>query len=71
MSSANKSVNGNKTFPLFLSHIFKFVLLVSLLISFYVFIDILVLKKDTYKPLFSTWQFPMLLALYLDVIYSL
>lgn len=71
MSSANKSVNGNKTFPLFLSHIFKFVLLVSLLISFYVFIDILIFKRDTYKPLFSTWQFPMLLALYLDVIYSL
>ena len=69
MSTTTKT--GNKMFPVFLSNIFKFVLLVSLLISFYVFIDILVLKKDTYKPLFSTWQFPMLLALYLDVIYSL
>lgn len=69
MSSA--TTNGNKMFPLFLSNIFKFVLLVSLLISFYVFIDIVVFKRDTYKPLFSTWQFPMLLALYLDVIYSL
>lgn len=68
---SSTTTNGNKTFPLFLSHIFKFVLLVSLLISFYVFIDIVVFKKDTYKPLFSTWQFPMLLALYLDVIYSL
>lgn len=69
MSSATTS--GNKMFPVFLSNIFKFVLLVSLLISFYVFIDIVVFKKETYKPLFSTWQFPMLLALYLDVIYSL
>lgn len=69
MSSA--TTNGNKMFPVFLSNIFKFVLLASLLISFYVFIDIVVFKRDTYKPLFSTWQFPMLLALYLDVIYSL
>lgn len=69
MSTA--TTNGKKSFPLILSNIFKFVLLVSLLISFYVFIDIVVFKKDTYKPLFSTWQFPMLLALYLDVIYSL
>lgn len=68
---ATAKPSGNKMFPVFLSNIFKFVLLVSLLISFYVFIDIVVFKKDTYKPLFSTWQFPMLLALYLDVIYSL
>ena len=45
MSTTTKT--GNKMFPVFLSNIFKFVLLVSLLISFYVFIDIVVFKKDT------------------------
>lgn len=54
-----------------LDFIFKFVLLISVLISFYIFINILVLKKQTYKPMFSTWQFPMLLAIYLEVIYGL
>jgi hypothetical protein len=54
-----------------LDFIFKIVLLLSVLISFYIFINILVLKKQTYKPMFSTWQFPMLLAIYLEVIYGL
>ena len=54
-----------------LDFIFKFVLLISVLISFYIFINILVLKKQTYKPMFSTWQFPMLLAIYLELIYGL
>jgi uncharacterized integral membrane protein len=54
-----------------LDFVFKTVLLLSVLISFYIFINILVLKKQTYKPMFSTWQFPMLLAIYLEVIYGL
>jgi len=51
--------------------VFKTVLLLSVLISFYIFINILVLKKQTYKPMFSTWQFPMLLAIYLEVMYGI
>lgn len=54
-----------------LDFIFKFVLFIALLISFYVFINIIVCKDLTYKRMFSTWQFPMLLALYLDVLYGL
>ena len=51
--------------------VFKTVLLLSVIISFYIFINILVFKKQLYKPMFSTWQFPMLLAIYLEVIYGL
>lgn len=50
---------------------FKIVLLISVMISFYVFIQILVVKDLTYKPMFSTWQFPMLLAIYIEVLYGM
>jgi hypothetical protein len=50
----------------FMFHIF---LLGSLLISIYFFIETIILKNNKYSDLFSTWQFPMLLALYLDTIY--
>jgi len=51
--------------------LFQFCLLITLLISLYIFIDILVLKHKHYSDIFSTWQFPMLLAIYLDTIYHL
>jgi|UniRef100_A0A6C0LP04 hypothetical protein len=50
---------------------FKFVLLISVMISFYVFIQILVVKDLTYKSMFSTWQFPMLLAIFIEVLYGM
>ena len=46
--------------------IFKFLLLIVLLISFYFFIDVVVFKNKDHYTIFTTWQFPMLLALYLD-----
>jgi uncharacterized integral membrane protein len=54
-----------------LDFIFKTLLLIVVTISFFIFINILVFKNQNYKSMFSTWQFPMLLALYLDVIYGL
>jgi hypothetical protein len=54
-----------------LNYIFHVFLLGALLISFYFFIDILVFKNNNHKDIFSTWQFPMLLAIYLDTIYRL
>jgi hypothetical protein len=54
-----------------LKPIFHFLLLGALLISFYFFIDTLVFKNAKYRDVFSTWQFPMLLAIYLDTIYKL
>jgi hypothetical protein len=50
---------------------FIFCLFIALLLSFYFFIDILVFKNKDHSPLFSTWQFPMLLAIFVDTIYSL
>lgn len=44
-------------------------LLIALLISFYIFVRILVMKDSKYNNCFSTWQFPMLLAIYIDTIY--
>jgi hypothetical protein len=48
--------------------IFKYLLLIVLLISFYFFIDVLIFKHKDHNTVFTTWQFPMLLALYLDII---
>ena len=50
--------------------IFKLCLLGTLLLSLYFFIDITAFKNKTYLDIFSTWQFPMLLAIYMDVIYK-
>ena len=54
-----------------LNNIFQVCLLTTLLISFYFFIDVLVFKNKHHSDIFSTWQFPMLLAIYLDTIYKL
>jgi hypothetical protein len=48
--------------------VFKISLLLVLLISFYFFIDVLVFKNKENYSVFSTWQFPMLLAIYIDTI---
>ena len=51
--------------------IFILSLFIALLLSFYFFIDILVFKNKDHSPLFSTWQFPMVLAIFVDTIYGL
>jgi len=51
--------------------LFHFCLFTAVLISFYFFIDILVFKNKHHSDIFSTWQFPMLLAIYVDTIYHL
>jgi len=56
--------------PLILKYIFQFCLLGALILSFYFFIDVIVFKNKTYTDIFSTWQFPMLLALFMDVMYK-
>jgi hypothetical protein len=53
-----------------LKQVFYLCLLGTLLLSFYFFIDITVFKNKTYTDIFSTWQFPMLLGLYMDTIYK-
>lgn len=53
-----------------IKHLFLFFLIGSTLISVYLFIDVLVLKRKQNISLCNTWQFPMLLALTLEVIYN-
>ncbi len=46
---------------------FKLALFSAMIISFYIFVINLYSKKNKYSHIFSTWQFPMLLAIFLDV----
>ncbi len=55
----------------FVQYLFIICLFTALLISFYFFIHVLVLKKTDHSKIFSTWQFPMLLAIFVDTIYGL
>ena len=55
----------------FLQKLFVICLFIALLLSFYFFIDVLVFKKKYHSKIFSTWQFPMLLAIFVDTIYGL
>ena len=54
-----------------LEFLFKIVLFIAVIISFYIFIQTLVVKDVKYKKIFSTWQFPMLLAIFLEVLYGI
>jgi hypothetical protein len=54
-----------------LQNIFLLCLFTALLLSFYFFIDTLVFKNKAHSTVFSNWQFPMLLALFVDTIYGL
>jgi len=49
--------------------IFQLALLVALFISFYIFVKTLVFQDGKHKKIYSTWQFPMLLAIYIDTVY--
>jgi len=54
-----------------LNILFQICLFGALIISFYFFIDVLVFKNKKYSNIFSTWQFPMLLAIFIDTFYHL
>ena len=49
--------------------IFRLSILFVLIISFYFLVDIIIFKNKENTNVFSTWQFPMLLAIYLDLCY--
>lgn len=51
-----------------LHNIFMIIMILSTLISGYVFVDRLILKNMDHAKTFNTWQFPMLLALTLDLL---
>ena len=52
---------------IYLKSIFKLLMFVVMLISFFIFIMTLIVKSKEYRDVFSTWQFPMLLAIFLEV----
>ena len=50
--------------------IFQMTLLFALILSFYIIIQRIFFKNNKYEDsIFDNWQFPMLLAIYLDTIY--
>lgn len=52
-------------------NVFLFFLIVSTIFSFYLFVDVLVLKNKQREYMFNTWQFPMLLAMTVELIYDM
>jgi len=53
--------------PTLVKNAFKILLFLIVILSFYIFIVTVFMKSTQYKGVFSTWQFPMLLAIFLDV----
>ena len=52
-----------------LHKIFRLSLLIAVFISFYIFVKTLFLNEERHKKIYTTWQFPMLLAIFIDTIY--
>lgn len=50
--------------------LFMFLLFACVVLSFYFFINTLFLDKKSHFNIFTAWQFPMLLALFIDVVYT-
>ena len=53
----------------YIHRVFLFLLLLCLFISFYIMVITLCTKDNTHNHIFSAWQFPMLLAIFIDIIY--
>ena len=53
-----------------LEKVFVFNLFMALTISFYFFVSHFVLKDPKYEAITTTWQFPMLIAIFWDAIYN-
>uniref|UniRef100_A0A6C0DRG3 Uncharacterized protein n=1 Tax=viral metagenome TaxID=1070528 RepID=A0A6C0DRG3_9ZZZZ len=46
--------------------IFLLFLLITMAISFYIFVQAIFYNSEPHKLLYSTWQFPMLFALFME-----
>jgi hypothetical protein len=46
---------------------YRLILLISVVLSFYIFITVIFFKQDGKKHMYTAWQFPMLLAVFLEV----
>lgn len=47
-------------------HVLHFFLFVTMLISLYIFILAIGMKSSSHRPYYFAWQFPMLLAIFLE-----
>ena len=47
--------------------LFKLSLLVTLILSIYIFIMVILFGDKTHNDIFSTWQMPMLFAIFMDI----
>ena len=47
----------------------KITLLIAVILSFYIFVTTIITNEKHHKHLFSAWQFPMLLAIFIDLFY--
>ena len=52
-----------------LDNLFQTSLFFTLILSFFIFVKTVILRNGEHRT-FTTWQFPMLLAIFLDSIYS-
>ena len=50
--------------------LFKLSLLVTLILSVYIFIMVILFNDNTHNDIFNTWQMPMLFAIFLDIWYG-
>jgi len=58
-----------KNFDFLLQKVVLIALFVATIGSAYILISTVVLKDDTHKGFFNTWQCPMLFAMFMDVVY--
>ncbi len=47
-----------------------FSLLIALISSFIIFFNTVILNGKHHRDIFNTWQFPMILAIFLDATYN-
>ena len=54
------------SFKFSIGKLFLICLFITLLLSLYIFVQAIFCNIDNYKCLYSTWQFPMLFALFME-----
>ena len=48
---------------------FTLALFIALVLSFYMFMQTVIYNNPTHKTQFSSWQMPMLFAIFIDILY--
>ena len=51
--------------------VLKSALIIAILISFFIFLNLIVLGNTAYRPIYNSWQFPMLFAIFCEMHYGL